>query len=368
MKKLEANPAMCGKIAATPLLDETKKQMALQTISAMSRRLLQLAAQTMQKQQQTQPTMLAIDKTYMINLDSRPDRLESFMKTHPDMTFTRIPAVYGKTLQMSKTLYELCKHNTFQWKKSVIACGLSHISVWNKIVQGDATYTLIIEDDVRFNHGWLNHVKDIPEDAELVYLGGVLPSNRVVLPYALEKVNEYWSKIAPNQFFSKEPLPLFHFCAYSYLLTKRGAQKLLDYLEHSVDKFCIPVDHLIGHPVIGLTKYVANTLLTTCFQEEDQQYNNASFNDLQTEKKFDSDIYNHTECFDVSVYETPKTESVMVYYLSKDEPVLYEQKWLEDIFCRPIVFCKYEGTLKENAWCLLQRPYIQEWTTILATQ
>jgi GR25 family glycosyltransferase involved in LPS biosynthesis len=311
MKKLEANPAMCEKIAATPLLNEQKKLAALQTISAMSKRLLQLATQ---KQQQTQPTVLAIDKTYMINLDTRSDRLESFRKTHPDIPFTRISAVYGKTLQMSDTLYKLCKHNTFQWKKSVIACGLSHISVWNKIVQGDATYTLIIEDDVRFSPDWRLYIKDIPADADLLYLGGALPSNRCVLPDALEKVNEYWSKIKPNLFFSREPLPLFHFCAYSYLLTKRGAQKLLDYLEHSVDKFCIPVDHLIGHPLIGLTKYVANTLLTTCFQEEDQQYNTAEFNELQTEKKFDSDIYNYTECFDVSV---------TIYYLSNDTPILY---------------------------------------------
>lgn len=368
MKKLEANPAMCGKIAATPLLDEQKKQMALQTISAMSRRLLQLATQDPTSVQSQKQLIQAIDKTYMINLDSRPDRLESFVKVHPDITFTRSPAVYGKTLQMSKTLYELCKHNTFQWKKSVIGCALSHISVWNKIVQGDATYTLIIEDDVRFNQGWFNYVKDIPDDAELVYLGGVLPANRQVLPHALEKVNEYWSRIKPNQFFSKDPLPLFHFCAYSYLLTKRGAQKLLDYLEHSVDKLCIPVDHLIGHPVIGLTKYVANNLLTFCFQEEDQQYNNAAFNDLQTEKKFDSDIYNHTECFDVSTYENPINHPINLYYLSQEAPVLYEHTWLQDIFCRPIQYVKYEGTLQENAWCLLQRPHIQEWNTILSTQ
>lgn len=364
MKKLEANPAMCNTIAATPLLNEQKKLAALQTISAMSKRLLQLATQKPTTTQQP-PMVLAIDKTYMINLDARPDRLQSFMAVHPDIPFTRSPAVYGKTLQMSGTIYKLCKHNTFQWKKSVIGCALSHISVWNKIVQGDASYTLIIEDDVRFNPGWRSYVKDIPEDAELVYLGGVLPSNRQVLPHALQKVNEYWSMIKPNQFFSKDPLPLFHFCAYSYLLTKRGAQKLLDYLEHSVDKLCIPVDHLIGHPAIGLTKYVANNLLTFCFQEEDQQYNNASFNDLQTEKQFDSDIYNHTECFDVSSFTV---EPITLYYLSKEVPVLYEQKWLEDMFCRPIQYIKYEGTLPEHAWCLLQRPFIQEWTTILATQ
>ena len=362
VKRLEANPEMCAKIAATPPLDEARKHMALNVISEMSRRLLEIASKP--------PTIIVndtslIDKTYMINLDTRQDRLESFTKIHPDIEFTRVSAVNGKDLQMTDVVYQLCKHNTFQWKKSVIACAFSHISIWSKIIKDNATYTLILEDDVRFKTGWQKYVKDIPADAELLYLGGVLPTNRHVLPHALEKVNDYWSKIKPNTFFTKEPVAHFHFCAYSYILTKRGAQKLMDYIQYSNDKLCIPCDQLINHPVIGLIKYVLNESQTFCFQEEDSQYNESQFNELHTEKKFDSDIYNNPECFsdlELSVYQNIIRKQ-KIYYI-EDKPDLYESTWLEDIFQKPLEFLPLKENL-ENAWCLVQRPYVDKWNMIL---
>lgn len=365
VKKLEQNPAMCQKIASTPLLDEQRKQRALNTIATMSRRILEIASQGYTHVEQN-----LIDKTYMINLDTRPDRIQSFQTAHPDIKYTRISAVNGTTLPLTKSLYDLCQHNTFQWKKSVIACALSHISIWTKIVQDNSTYTLILEDDVRFTDDWNKHIKDIPDDAELLYLGGVLPANRPVLDKALEKVNEHWSKLIPNTFFTKEPIATFHFCAYSYILTKSGAQKLLDYLALSHDKLCIPLDHLVGHPVIGLTKYINNTRLTSCFQEEDPQYMNAQFNELQTEKKFDSDIYNNTECFDVTAFNTTNTTNTIkdplkLYYLGKT-PELYEQTWLEDMFEQPIEFHLFNASVNDM-WCLVQRPYVDEWNKLLAT-
>jgi GR25 family glycosyltransferase involved in LPS biosynthesis len=363
VKHLETNPVMCAKIAATPPLDETRTFAALATISAMSRKLLSLASQHTQPMQPIKESS-PIDKTYLINLDSRSDRLTSFIAAHPDLTFTRLPAINGKTLAMSDTLYNLCKKNTFQWKKSVIACALSHISVWNKIAQDSATYTLILEDDVRMKPGWEEHVRNIPEDAELLYLGGVLPSNRPFLPNALEKVNSHWSQIKPNTYFTKEPTPQFHFCAYSYILTKAAAQKLLHYLQFSEDKLCIPYDHLVG--AVGLKKYIANDLLSGCFQEEDAQYSDSQFNDLHSEKKFDSDIYNNTECFDVLTYQQVKMEvkTVTLYYMG-DKPDLYESTWLEDMFQRPIEYAP-ASSLVANGWCLVQRPYVDQWNALFA--
>ena len=364
VKRLEANPAMCAKIAATPPLDEPRKQAALNVISEMCKRLLEIASKPYVSIAQDTSV---IDKTYLINLDTRQDRLESFVKVHPDIEFTRVPAINGKHLQMTDAIYQLCKHNTFQWKKSVIACALSHISVWSRIVNDNATYTLILEDDMRFKQNWQKYVKDIPADAELLYLGGVLPTNRHVLPQALEKVNEYWSKLKPNTFFTKEPIAHFHFCAYSYILTKRGAQKLLDYIQYSNDKLCIPCDHLINHPVVGLIKYVTNDLQTFCFQEEDSQYNESQFNELHTEKKFDSDIYNNPECFsdlDLSVYHTATIVKQKIYYI-EDKPDLYESTWLEDMFQKPLEFLPLNEENIANSWCLVQRPHTDKWNMIL---
>jgi GR25 family glycosyltransferase involved in LPS biosynthesis len=38
---------------------------------------------------------------------------------------------------MNQFIYDVFKHNHFQWKKSVVGCNLSHISTWSKISKYD---------------------------------------------------------------------------------------------------------------------------------------------------------------------------------------------------------------------------------------
>ena len=54
-----------------------------------------------------------IDKIYLVNLDTRPDRLESLYTEEPYLKniITRIPAVNGKTLTIDSRIYELFKNN-----------------------------------------------------------------------------------------------------------------------------------------------------------------------------------------------------------------------------------------------------------------
>jgi GR25 family glycosyltransferase involved in LPS biosynthesis len=138
---------------------------------------------------------------------------------------------------MNKYIYDLFKHNNFNWKKSAMGCNLSHINIWSQIVNEPGNLFLVLEDDVRFNKNWLelwpNYAQNIPEDADLLYLGGVLPPNKPVLSECLEEVNSYWGKIKPNKYFSPLNLPVFHFCTYSYIISKNGVKKLLNFLNTS---------------------------------------------------------------------------------------------------------------------------------------
>jgi GR25 family glycosyltransferase involved in LPS biosynthesis len=425
IKKLEANPGMCAKIAATPILDEAKKQAALTIISRMAKRLLGLIGINEMIEVPAVPAvhevpvvpevpavhevpvvpevpavlnmprafeLAGIEKTYVINLDTRPDRWEKLMKSEPylENLVTRIAAVNGKSLRMSKFIYDLFNKNQFQWKKSVIGCNLSHISTWAKIASGKGQYYLVLEDDVRFVKGWLNqwaeYVKHIPEDADLLYLGGVLPPNKRALPSVTAEYNKYWSYIKPNTFFSPTPAPIFHFCAYSYILTPKGAQKLMYHLGNSESKSFTVSDHLLGHPSVGLIKYFTNPLLSYCFQEEDPVYVNSQFNDLHREDTFDSDLWNNKECFSEEDL-APFKESVAiqttevfqpqeprpsvplapppldVYYMPNDnKPLhLYEQKWLEDIMGVTLHFKSIlEHEIVDNSWYLVQRPHSEK--------
>lgn len=397
VRQLEANPAVCAAIAATPLLNEEKKEKALAILKAMSRRLLALLALLPAALPAVAPAapmafpLERIKKTFVVNLDSRRDRWDSLVAAEPELApfLTRLSAVYGKTMTLNPFLYRLFEHNRFLWKKSVMACILSHMAIWSEILQ-DTTegYYLILEDDVRFHAGWQKTwaacAASIPADADLLYLGGVLPPNLPALPLVTESVNEHWGRITPNTLFSPVLAPVFHFCTYSYVLTRRGAERLLTYLTQSDTRAFMECDHLIGHSTVGLVKYVATPLLTSCYQESDPTYVNAAFNEIHKEQKFDSDIQNDLDCFtetdlapfrvvSVPVASAPTMSAhgtLPVYYDSILHPgtyEIYERKWLEDMMSTSLVAlpCHEETlhTVPNASWFIVQRPHSGLWNT-----
>jgi GR25 family glycosyltransferase involved in LPS biosynthesis len=353
IQKLEAHPEMCAKMAATPILDEEKKQKALASLSAISQRLMGLI----------QPPKWGWDNVFVINLDSRTDRWKGLLEAEPSLVGAeRISAVDGRNMSLTPELYRMFQHNTFQWKKSVMGCMMSHVSIWKRILQEKGNTFLILEDDVRFEPGWQEQWKciDIPKDADLVYLGGILPPNRAGLPSVLQKVTDHCYSILPNCLFSSTPLPIFHLCAFSYVLTRSGAEKLMAYLTHSHQKLCVPYDHLIMHPSVGLTKYVVQPFLSRCFQEDDPAYCTSQFNDLHRTDTFDSDICNNNECFQKEELTPFQRKELVLYHFPSNETFeVYEREWLEDMLhvtirYQPILTTK----LPANSWFLVQRPHL----------
>ena len=369
VKKLEDNPVLLSKIASTPILNEKKKELALIQISKVAKKLLELATKHTPVQ-----TLKNIDKIFAINLDSRKDRWDNLLKAEPFLKdkINRVAAVDGKTIKLSKSIYDIFKNNTFKWRKSVMGCFLSHVMVWSKIINEPGNCFLVLEDDVRFDKDWINTwnkaAVDIPPDAELLYLGGVLPPNKSALPSCLEPINSYWSKIKPNRFFSpNEPAPVFHFCAYSYIITKQAAQKLLHILLLSNPNFICEYDHFIAHRYIGLKKYILTPLITRCFQDDDIKYINSQFNDLSRTNNFDSDIWNNTECFSEKDLQPFTNDYTTIYHLEDKEPDFYEKEWLSEIFPKHT----YERLpdslqeMKKDCWLFIQRNYNTKWKHFL---
>ena len=361
IQKLEAHPEMCAKMAATPILDEEKKQKALAALSKISQRLMGLIPPL------ALPLALPLasaswDKVFVINLDSRADRWKSLLEAEPSLvTAERISAVDGRKLSLTPEMYQLFQHNTFQWKKSVMGCMLSHVSIWKKILQEKGDSFLILEDDVRFEPGWREQWSrmGVPKDADIVYLGGILPPNRIGLSDVLQKVTDHCYSIRPNCLFSKIPLPIFHLCAFSYVLTRSGAEKLVAYLAHSHSKLFTPYDHLIMHLSIGLTKYIVQPFLTRCFQEDDPAYCVSQFNDLQRKDTFDSDICNNNECFQREELATFQRKQLHLYHFPSNGTFdLYEREWLEDMLQVTIHYQPIVTELPPHSWFLVQRPHL----------
>jgi len=251
-----------------------------------------------------QPILEGIDETYLINLDRRVDRKISFLEHHPDMKgkVRRHVACDGRNLCLTPALATLFKPNDFFWKKAVMGCALSHLKLWTMLANDSKEIQsyLILEDDVRLQAGWKEAwtkvYSKLPVDWECIYLGGVLPPNKEGFKNVLEAVIPGLSRISPNTFFGKaEPTRHFHFCAYSYVLSRKGASKILKAIEEK--GYWTSADHMLFNPLDKMNVYVLDPLVAGASQDDDPAYLNSDFNDFSRIDKFDSDLWNNDERF-----------------------------------------------------------------------
>ena len=244
-----------------------------------------------------------IDEAFVINLDRRADRMERLC---PDLKARseRWSAVDGRKLTMTPAIKRLFAPNDFFWKKAVTGCALSHLGLWWKLANENPSIEnyLIMEDDVKFQPGWenvwKNAVDDIPEDYDIIYLGGVLPPNRQAFEKETkERINDSFCRIKENTSWGqKAPTRYFHFCAYAYILSRVGAQKVMALLQQH-DGYWTSADHILCNPVDHLKAYVLDPMVAGCYQDDDPKYANSAFNDFSRIDGFDSDLWNNDERF-----------------------------------------------------------------------
>ena len=252
-----------------------------------------------------QQVMPEIDEAHVINLERRGDRLERFRANHPSFA-GRVDvwkAVEGRVLKLTPAIARLFKPHDFFWKKAVMGCALSHLGLWWKLAHeapGVDNY-LILEDDVKFSPGWEKAWKmavdegNVPEDYDIIYLGGILPPNRV--GFVKERINDQFCRVAMNKVFGqKEPNRYFHFCAYSYILSRQGAEKILGLLK-AMDGYWTSADHILCNPVDVLRSYILDPLVAGCYQDDDPKYAASDFNNFSRIDGFDSDLWNNDERF-----------------------------------------------------------------------
>jgi len=245
--------------------------------------------------------LTGIDAIRVINLAHRNDRMEKFDRNHPFLVekYSRVDAVYGKTLELTEEIFKLFKHNNFGWKKNVIGCALSHYYEWQKIANGEfGERVLIMEDDALldkdFLEKWTTAFCNLPNDAHLIFLGGVLPVNEQSLIKVTEPINSSFARIAVNTVYGKSGR-IFHFCAYSYIINRKGAQILL----HKIQQCGItkPIDGFLMYTEAIFVKYFSNPLLCTCTQMCDPKYVHTNHFEIPGLALYDSDIQNTLESF-----------------------------------------------------------------------
>lgn len=202
-------------------------------------------------------------KTFVVNLDRRPDRMEKFKKNCPSsFIYERFPAIDGKVLKSSPQLQRIFDGNDYNMKIGMVGCALSHIQLCINLInsQHDNVY-LILEDDILFAPKFvskLNHVMKLANDTDwdMIYIGHHIYKhsitdatfNKTKYP-ELEKwsVSESATRSAGG--------------TIGYLINKKGAIKLLEFINKYGMTNCI--DTMQQKAIQEMNVYYCSTHLVT---------------------------------------------------------------------------------------------------------
>nr|KAF6413005.1 collagen beta(1-O)galactosyltransferase 2 [Molossus molossus] len=126
------------------------------------------------------PDKMGFDEIFMINLKRRKDRRDRMLRTlyEQEIEVKIVEAVDGKALNTSqlKALHiEMLPgyrdpYSSRPLTRGEIGCFLSHHSVWKEVIDRELEKTLVIEDDVRFEHQFKKKLIKLMDDIDQAQL------------------------------------------------------------------------------------------------------------------------------------------------------------------------------------------------------
>ncbi len=174
-------------------------------------------------------------EAYVINLDKRPDRMESLKMP---FSYTRVSAVDGQTLE-----------NVPVKMRGHIGCFRSHFNLLTDLVSSEDDFTFVFEDDIEFVDNFIVELdrisKEMPEDWDILYLGG---SNvGTVKPYSesLDKAERVWGTYAYVIRKKFIPILLHHLSTKEWKVDVQFSE-LLPYVNAFICKPTL-VKHALGY-------------------------------------------------------------------------------------------------------------------------
>lgn len=165
-------------------------------------------------------------KIVVINLDRSKDRLLKIAENlnSLNLPFERFNAINGKKLSDK----EIEVNTTFACRNllcnyGMIGCAMSHINIWREFLKTDQNFICISEDDVTYNSKFPKILNDIDLIYDKIKFDYLSLSCSVGICYSFSdsvKLKEYT--------FTK---PFFPLTMASYILSKKGAKKLMKYFD-----------------------------------------------------------------------------------------------------------------------------------------
>ena len=187
-------------------------------------------------------------KAFVINLESRPDRLDLFHKNythHTDVDLHVKKAVNGTLLHTSVSFSKVFK-TLPNITAGEVGCFLSHYEIWTHMIECNIPSCIVYEDDAHFvtnyNEILSQVLKELPEDFNILYLGGRFTPNCTPDMKFFTQVSQHIVKHRTNIKYS-----MIHQdrTTHAYIISLKYAKLLCTHVLQNKDTLCVAVDHFL---------------------------------------------------------------------------------------------------------------------------
>lgn len=177
-------------------------------------------------------------KVFVLHYSKLTDRKKSVLEQFEKNSITDYDFIenYDK--------HELTSHEvtlfTPEFERSKASLMLKHFDAYRKISNAYEE-ALIFEDDVilceNFAEIFANYTTQLPDDYDLIFLGDGCGYH--IPPYRIEPDTYFYEKGVYPTFWGGNGATR---CTDSYIISKKGAARLCEYIEHSPFKIALPID------------------------------------------------------------------------------------------------------------------------------
>lgn len=198
-------------------------------------------------------------KSYVISLDKYRDKYAKLKKdiAHYDIHTNHFNAIWGKKLKQEyintitdpSVQYSICEGRSLDNQIGTIGavgCSLSHIELWNQLVDSDEDMWFILEDDcypkykmysVHDLNTYINTVHALDPNWDMIYMGWVKPTfgdgynKDILMDKPTDTTNSIGSIYKVNSFTHR---------THAYIINRKGAIKLLKNafpIIHQIDSY-----------------------------------------------------------------------------------------------------------------------------------
>ena len=276
-------------------------------------------------------------KTYIVNLDRRPDRWEKFVSNSKELNFLkyeRFSAVDGSKIESTTQLQRIFNNNDYNMKVGMVGCFMSHVKLYIDLIESDCEAYCILEDDIEFCPDFKNKFLNVCEQLkktnwDLFYLG-----------------HHFRNKNDKDTFYDKDKMPVIekanvYKCfqtsfggTIGYLITKSGAQKLLDFISESGATNCIDTLQQKSADILDVYYCSPHLIYSECYDmnanvDTDIQMNNNSLT-KSLEIKIQEEIEFYKNLLNIQILNFENIIDILLNKFS-EEIVIYTIDAVENI-------------------------------------